>query len=147
MKTNILVNFYENSKMIQALNSRLYNGTMFINKCFSWDWNLIFQKDIIKIKIRYDEYGSLISGSYVIEISIKDIKVYDGEWLHKIPKEMIEYINSILKEINIYNKLCNKNEITKSYNEMLKVKKLEEYQKSIQKHEDEKRRLLDIFKI
>lgn len=148
MNRNILIDFYTNTKMSQKLEHSLLDGVTFNSCRYGWEYPLIFKNGTIKIEMKYDRYGGfLMLGEYDIDIYIKDIKVYNNEgWLHKVPKEMIKYIDNILQCINNYNKMCRKNRILKSYNQLFKAEELEEEQNKIREHEEEKKRLIDIFK-
>lgn len=140
-----LIEFYRNTEMLDYLNQNLYKGTRWNGFGCSWDDKLYFQKDKLKINIRYDDFYMLFGG-HIIKIYIEGIKVYGNGWEHKVPKEMISYIKNNLSEIKQFNIQCKENCLVKSYKQHKKAKELESKNKAIKNHEEEKQRLINIFK-
>lgn len=139
-----LITYFHNIRMAYALGHKIPGE---INNRFGyWDFEnyMTFKKDDFNFKISEDKS---LFGFHKVFVFVDDILIYHQDsWIHSVPKEMkikVEQIINVLKE---YNNQCNKNKLTKSYNQYLIQKEIEKKQKEKRKREEEKRYLIEKFK-
>ncbi|MGK4040865.1 hypothetical protein AB0Y20_01090 [Heyndrickxia oleronia] len=137
-----LISYFYNVRMSEKLNLSVPSGIH--NKYGYWSFENYMTFKLGDFDFRIEEDRSLF-GTMKVLITVDNITIFNNGWIHSVPDQMKISLKIELKSVKEFNKKCKKNKVSRSYDRLLKQKKLEEKQHQIRKFEDEKRTLIDKF--
>jgi hypothetical protein len=111
---------------------------------------ITYSAENIRISVLKDDFWSPFGVFYNISIEVgkyyDSVLVYKNGWIHSVPKEMKDFVNSHSTRVNEINKHYKSLDVKNKYRDQERRNKLAEKNKKLKQHEDEKNKLLSMFK-